>query len=434
MNQINPPKGTHDIYDLEGVANQYIETIFSSLCGFYGFSYAQTPIFEHTELFERGVGDSSDIVRKEMYTFKDKGDRFITLRPEGTAGIMRAIVSNKLYANTDLPLKYFYSGEVFRYERPQQGRFREFHQLGVEEVGVNSIYNDIEVILLGYSILQTLGLKDVKLKINSLGDKQSRDNYRAALKDFFSDKIDDMCEDCHDRYNTNPLRILDCKVEHDQEIVRHAPIMRNYLTEKAETDFVETLEVLNAFGIPYEVDNNLVRGLDYYSGVVFEFHYTSKTGQNYGAIGAGGHYDHLVEEIGGPALEGIGFAFGLERLYAVMRDDSLLEGIDEGLDFYVMSVGTKSFTDAFSLLTSLRASGFKCESSFDGKGFKQLFKRANRKKAKFAIIIGDDEVDKEVVTIKNMLTEEQFMVPYAQVIDKADELIDELEAHHHHHE
>lgn len=433
--EINLPKGTHDVILDEARAYDRIETVFKAAADLYGFNEMRTPVIEHTELFVRSVGDSSDIVRKEMYTFKDKGDRSITLRPELTAGIMRSIVNNKLYATQDLPLKAYYVGPAFRYERPQLGRYRQFNQFGVEAVGVTSPYSDAEVIMLGFNALKMLGFEDITLKINTLGDEASRNNYRVALKEYFAHHLEGMCEDCKVRYEVNPLRILDCKVPEDQKIVEDAPKMSDYLSPEAKDRFDAILALLDAFSVPYEIDENLVRGLDYYSHVVFEYHYTTKKGVNVGAMGAGGHYDNLISDLGGPALSGVGFACGIERVYALLKDDELLVDTKETTDFYVMPMGEEALQDGFMVGAALRAAGYRTEVCLENKNFKTMFKRAERKGSRFAIIIGDDEIKTETVTMKNMATQEQFKVAYGDLIAKADELFDlEDEEHHHHHE
>jgi len=431
---INQPKGTHDIYGIEAKTFRKIEDVFAGLAELYAFNEMRTPIFEATELFTRGVGDASDIVRKEMFTFDDKGGRSITLRPEGTAGVMRAILSQKLYATDDLPLKYYYYGPVFRYERPQKGRYREFRQFGVESVGVTSPFNDVEVVIFGLTALSYLGFEHVQLKINSIGGAATREKYRQALVEYFAQDIDHMCEDCHVRYEINPLRILDCKVEADQKIIAGAPKINDFLTPEEQAYFNKITETLDSFGIRYEIDHGLVRGLDYYSDFVFEFHYISEKGENYGAIGAGGHYDRLLAEVGGPALAGVGLAFGLERLYLIMEDNQLLEKNALGLDVLVMNVGENSADDAFSILTLIRNSGFRADMNSDKRSFKALFKRAERQQAKLAVIIGDDEITKSVVQVKDLQKEEQFTVPYEDLIAKLDEFLSDDENDHHHEE
>ena len=416
-------KGTHDIIGGEAENYSYVENVMSQIASLFAFKQVRPPVLEHSELFVRGVGESSDVVRKEMYTFDDKGGRSLTLRPEFTAGIMRLIVQNKLLPISELPLKFYYCGPVFRYERPQLGRYRQFNQFGVESVGHASPYADVEVISLAYTILQSLGLQNVTIKINTLGDEASRDAYRAALKDFFKDKVENMCEDCRMRYQINPLRILDCKVPSDQEIVKDAPKMSNYISEASQKRFSQVLESLEAMGIPYEVDDTLVRGLDYYSETVFEFHYVSNKGNDYGAIGAGGHYDKLVHEIGGPDAPGVGFSFGVERLVSVLTDDGLLEQAEVKLDAYVMPLGIESQKTALMVANDLRMLGYKVDMCYDDVKIGNMFKRAEKKQAKLAVIIGEEEIKNESVIIKNMESKEQITVALADMCDKVDELL-----------
>lgn len=418
----NLVKGTHDVILDEARQYSYIETLLERCAELYGYKEFRTPTIETTELFLRSVGDSSDIVRKEMYTFDDKGGRSITLRPEVTAGTIRSMVNNKLFANQDFPVKGYYCGPCFRYERPQQGRYRQFNQFGVECVGVIRSERDAEVISLGYNSLMMLGFKDVTLKINSLGDEESRENYKKALKEYFSNHLDSMCSDCHDRFNLNILRILDCKVESDRKIIEGAPKIQDYLSEQAKKDFETVLSQLDKLGIPYTIDTELVRGLDYYSGVVFEFHYTSKEGKNYGAIGAGGHYNNLVKEVGGPALEGCGFAMGIERLASVMKDDELFKDLESYLDVYLMPVGERAINEALTISNAIRMSGYTCEVCLENKNFGQMFKKAERRKALYAIIVGDDELNTNTFVLKDMITQEQYKIDAADLIDVLDRL------------
>lgn len=406
---INPVKGTHDIIAEEANTYSGIEYDCRIIAELFGYSEIRTPIIEHTPLFIRSVGESSDIVNKEMYTFDDKGGRSLTLRPEMTAGVMRSVVSNKLYANADLPLKYFYVGPCFRYERPQAGRYRQFHQFGVEAIGATSYLQDAEVISLGKRVLDSLGIENVKVLINSLGDEESRENYRKALKEYFSKHIETMCEDCKRRLEINPLRILDCKVPEDREIIEKAPKMKDYLSTEAKARFNNVIEALKKVNIEVEIDDTLVRGLDYYTGVVFEYHMNEN--DDVGAIGGGGHYKNLLKEIGGPDLEGVGLSFGMERLYYVFQKANAGSPLFlSGPDFYIMSMGEKAIELSFSLANVLRSNGYAIDMCYEQKSFKSLFKIAERKHSKFAIIIGDDEIEKNELTVKNLKTQEQTIV------------------------
>lgn len=427
--EVKNVKGTKDVYGKEVNGFQYVESVMRAVSELYGFEELRTPVIEHSEVFVRGVGEGSDVVRKEMYTFLDKGGRSLTMRPEFTAGIIRSIVQNKFYATRDLPLKFYYSGPVFRYERPQLGRYRQFNQFGVELVGQNSAQTDAEIIILGYMILKTLGFENLTLKINTLGDDSSRDEYKHALKDFFSQHIDNMCSDCKSRFELNPLRILDCKVPEDKEIVKHAPKINEYLSEEARNRFEYVCSILEYMEIPFEVDDTLVRGLDYYSETVFEFHYTSSKGQNYGAIGAGGHYDKLVKEFGGPDLHGVGFSFGIERVVSVMTDDELLQDDANPLINYIIPISEDQHIPALALATALRVEGFKTEICYDGTKLGTMVKKAVKKNAKFALIIGEDEVENNAVVIKTLETGEQETVEFKDIIDYIDTKLGNDEHH-----
>ena len=421
---VNIVKGTHDVIGEEANAFNYIENLAKQICDLFAYNEVRPPVLEYSELFVRGVGEGSDVVRKEMYTFLDKGERSVTLRPEFTAGIMRLIISNKLLNTNELPYKVYYLGPLFRYERPQLGRYRQFNQFGVEAVGNSSPEIDVETIAAAYTVLTSLNLENVSIVINTLGDAESRSNYKKALKDYFGQYLDQMCEDCHSRYELNPLRILDCKVPDDQKIVAGAPKMKDFLSDAAKKRFERVLELLDAMNIPYRVDDTLVRGLDYYSETVYEFHYVSKTGNDYGALGGGGHYDSLVKELGGPDAAGVGFSFGIERLYSVLKDDNLLPpGLENPVEIYVMPMGDIAKPLAMQVATELRISGYRTDMCFENVKLGNMFKRAERKGARFAIIIGEDEVNSEQVVIKNLATSEQNSCPVEKLIVKVSELM-----------
>lgn len=421
-------KGTHDVFNSESCEFSFVENVMKRISEFFAFTEVRPPVLEHSELFVRSVGESSDVVRKEMYTFNDKGDRSLTLRPEFTAGIARLIVQNKLTNLQELPIKMYYCGPVFRYERPQLGRYRQFNQFGVECVGHSNPIADVDVISLAYTILQSLGLENVTIKINTLGDEESRNNYKIALKEFFAKHIDNMCPDCKQRLELNPLRILDCKVPEDQEIVKNAPKMSDYLTPAAKEKFQYVLDLLESMGIPYEVDDTLVRGLDYYSDTVFEFHYKSSKGNNYGAIGAGGHYDKLIKEVGGPDVPGVGFSFGVERIVSVLKDDDLFpKDIYNGLDFYVMPMGASSQATAVAIANAVRMDGYSVDMCLDDVKLGSMFKRAEKKNAKFAIIIGENEIANSKVILKNLKTQEQLEVDIGSLRETIDDLFNENE-------
>jgi histidyl-tRNA synthetase len=414
--EIKLPKGTHDIVGEEAEGFLSIEQVLQDVVTTYGYKLIRTPIFEHTELFTRSVGDSSDIVRKEMYTFQDKGDRSLTLRPELTAGVMRSIIENKLDVTASLPIKVYYNGPAFRYERPQLGRFRQFHQFGVELIGSSHTLHVAETIILGYQCLRYLGFEKITLKINSLGDQSSRQQYREALKAFYEPQLKTLCADCQVRFQTNPLRMLDCKVPFDHDLTEKAPKIFDFLSPSSMRQLNHVTETLTQLSIPFLLDKMLVRGLDYYANMVFEFVYESKQGLSMGAIGAGGEYHQLLSELGGQPLMGVGFAFGLERLYALMVEEKLFENLGSQTDIIVMSLSEKEDDYAFKLTQELRAGGMIAEVNLDHKPLKNQFKFAERRKAKFALIIGEKEVAQMVVTLKNLDSQEQSEVARSEIV------------------
>ena len=417
MANYQPQRGTYDAFYGDALNIEKITKILKDVASSYAYFPIHTPIYESTDLFTRSAGESSDIVTKEMFDFMDKGGRHISLRPEVTAGVMRAIVTNKLYATKDLPLKLQYFGPAFRYDRPQAGRYRQFNQFGVEQVGVTTAFEDAETIIMGYECLKRLGFPHVILKINSIGDLESRANYKVALKEYFKDKIDGMCSDCKHRYETNPLRILDCKVPQDQELVKDAPKMGNYLNEPSQARFDEVLSILDRAGVEYEVDPTLVRGLDYYSHVVFEFHFISNEGTNLGALGGGGHYDNLLKEVGGPELSSVGFAFGVERLNSLLKEISPETYETDSIDAYIVTLGEVK-EKAFEIATTLRRNSLKVDIGFTGKSMKAQIKIALRKNAKYLVIIGEDEIKNELYQLKNLETQEQVSLSVEDIISK----------------
>lgn len=428
--EIYPVKGTHDIYETEANLYHDLEIHCLLVASVFGYQEIRTPIIEHTNLFVRGVGESSDIVNKEMYTFDDKGGRSVTLRPEVTAGIMRSIATNKLYANADLPLRYFYTGPCFRYERPQAGRYRQFNQFGIEAVGAPSYLLDAEVISVGYRIIDTLGIKNAKVYINSLGDEESRKKYREALKEYFAKHIDEMCADCKRRFEVNPLRILDCKVEEDRKFIENAPKMSDYLSPEAKLYLNNVISLLKEIGIETVVDNNLVRGLDYYTGVVFEYHVDKVEGlDNVGALGGGGHYAHLLKEVGGPDLEGVGLAFGIERL-AYIYSHVTKRSYKYCPDVYLIGMTQDIIDKNFSLAEVLRSTGFVVEANYEVKSMKSLLKIAVKKNAKFAIIVGEEEIENNRVTIKNLESQEQTSVGLEDLTRILETMVNEYHATH----
>lgn len=414
-------RGTYDAYYEDALNIEKIVSILKRISKSYGYAPIHTPMYEQTALFARSAGETSDIVTKEMFNFLDKSGRDICLRPELTAGVMRAIVTNKLYATKDLPLKLSYYGSAFRYERPQAGRYRQFNQFGIENVGSTSYLNDAETIIFGYNSLKILGFPHIILKINSIGDEESRNAYRTALKEFFQNKIENMCPDCKRRFETNPLRILDCKVKEDQEIIKDAPKMSDYLNETSKEYLNNILKVLDEQGVEYEIDDTLVRGLDYYSHVVFEYHFITENGTSLGAVGAGGHYDNLLREVGGPQLSSVGLAFGVERLNLLLKEINPEEYAKVELDAYLICLGKENLDKVFSLCTTLRNNGFNVDMSFENKSMGASFKIATRKNAKFALIIGENEIANNIVKLKDLNTQEQCDVSLENLVEVLDE-------------
>jgi histidyl-tRNA synthetase len=411
------PRGTQDILPGEVEKWQYVEKIARDICKRYNYHEIRTPIFEHTELFLRGVGDTTDIVQKEMYTFEDRAGRSMTLRPEGTAPVVRSFVENKMYGNPNQPIKLYYIGPMFRYERPQAGRFRQFVQFGVEAIGSNDPAIDAEVIAMAMELYRSLGLKKLRLVINSLGDVETRKAHRQALIDHFKSRIHELCEDCQVRLEKNPLRILDCKKDRDHELMATAPSILDYLNDESRHYFEKVKAYLTKLGIPFEVDPRLVRGLDYYHHTTFEI---MSDAEGFGAITTlcgGGRYSGLVQEIGGPETPGIGFALSIERLLAALDAEGITLPISEGIDCYVVAVGEKAKDESVLLVHELRKAGIVADKDYQDRKIKAQLKSADRLNAKFVAILGDDELVKEVINIKEMSTGEQTEVPLHSVVD-----------------
>lgn len=411
----NAPKGTKDMMPDQAYKWHYLEKKFAEICEKYGFMEIRTPVFEHTELFKRGVGDTTDIVQKEMYTFNDLGNRSITLRPEGTSPVVRAYVEHKEFAGIQ-PNKYYYNIPCFRYEKPQSGRLREFHQFGVETFGSSDMMADAEIIAIGYEFIKEMGITDVELRINSVGCPECRKKHREALKDFLAPKYDKLCDTCKGRFNTNPMRILDCKSPIDQELVKGAPMMLDFLCDDCREAFEDLKKNLEAMGIEYVVDPKIVRGLDYYTKTAFEF-VTTKIGAQ-GTICGGGRYDGLVEEIGGPSTPGVGWGMGKERILMTM--EACGSKIEEpvGADVFIAFMGERGKAAGLRLMSELRSKGLKVQMDVMGRNLKNQFKHANRVNAKKTVVIGDNELDENKLTIKDMATAEQVEVPFDKIADE----------------
>ncbi len=422
---IQKPKGTYDVYGEKGKQILYIDDLFKSLMNKYNYEYFKTPIFEASELFHRGVGETTDIVTKETYDFKDRGDRDMTLRPEGTAGIVRSYVENKMFGNPTMPIKAWYFGPMFRYERPQSGRYREFNQFGVEVFGSDDPMTDAEVISIPVNIYKMLGLKGIRVNINSLGDKESRDNYREALVNHFAPVIDTFCEDCQERFKKNPLRILDCKVDHEKPEMKSAPTTIDYLNETSKNHFEKVKECLDALGIEYIVDPGVVRGLDYYTHTVFEVEASIESFGSQNVLCGGGRYNGLIETLGGPATSGVGFALGFERLLNALEAENIVLPYDKGLDIYVIPMSEEQKTYAFALTQSLRMSGFTVDIDYMNRKIAGNFKQADRHNTKYVIIIGEQEVSSNILTIKNNVTKEEFKINVEEIVDFFDNQIEE---------
>ncbi len=422
------PRGTQDILPKDISKWQKLEDMIRQFCYVYNYDEIRTPIFEHTNVFKRG-NDSSDMVNKEMYTFQlENSKTSLTLRPEGTAGVVRSFVENKMYGNADLPAKMYYVGPMCRHERPQKGRMRIFNQFGVEVIGAKSPLLDVETIALGWSFVSALGLKDMKVLINTLGDDESRAAYREALKEHFKNDIDTMCPDCKRRYEQNPLRILDCKVDHDKDIMKSAPKMEDYLNEISRQYFQEVLDGLDMLGIPYEVDDRLVRGLDYYTHTVFEVVSVNKEMGAQSTVFAGGRYDGLVEYFGGPEnMSGIGWAMGLERLIIACEAEGIQLADENSLDAYVLCLSDKVRKEVLRIVTELRANGYRTDTDYLGRSYKAQFKTVDRKHARCAILVGDQDIENGTVLIKDVKNQEKYTVALDEIVNKIDEIFNNEE-------
>ena len=401
---IKAPKGTKDTMPRDSYKVQYIEKEFSELCRLYGFAEVRTPMFESTELFNRGVGETTDIVQKEMYTFEDLGHRSITLKPEGTSPAVRAFIESHDYAEMQ-PTKYYYDTPCFRYERPQAGRLREFHQFGVENFGTPDMMADAEVIALASDFIKKIGIEDVELRINSVGCRECRPVYRKALQDYLRPYYEDLSDISKDRFEANPMRIIDSKDITDQRIAKDAPYMLDYLCDDCKAAFEALKTNLDAMGISYVVDPRIVRGLDYYTKTAFEF-VTTKIGAQ-GTICGGGRYDHLVEEIGGPSIPGVGFGLGKERLLILMEQNDIIVDDPNVPDISVSFIGDKARLYALDLVHKLRAGGVSAIIDTLNRNLKGQMKYANKLNARYSVVIGDNEIEKGIVTLKNMHSGEQ---------------------------
>ncbi|OAH56106.1 MULTISPECIES: histidine--tRNA ligase [Bacillaceae] len=414
---VKVPRGTQDILPGQSEKWQYIESIAKDVCRRYHYKEIRTPIFEHTELFTRSVGDTTDIVQKEMYTFEDRGERSLTLRPEGTAAVVRSFVENKMFGIPDQPTKLFYTGPMFRYERPQSGRYRQFVQFGVEAIGSEDPAIDAEVIALIMDIYKSAGLKKLNLVINSLGDAESRNAHRKALIAHFEPRIDEFCTDCQTRLAKNPLRILDCKKDRDHELMATAPSILDYLNDESKAYFAKVTSYLDAIGIAYTIDPKLVRGLDYYNHTAFE---VMSEAEGFGAITTlcgGGRYNGLVQDLGGPESPGIGFAFSIERFIAAMEAERIEWPVDNGLDCFIVALGIEAKDHSVALVHELRTAGFSADRDYQDRKMKAQLKASDRQKARFTAILGEDELAENRITVKDMAEGSQDNVLLSELTD-----------------
>ncbi len=414
---ITKPKGTYDIYGEDAKYYNYINSVFATVANYYNYNFIRTPIFEDSTLFHRSVGESSDIVSKETYDFKDRGDRDLTLRPEGTAGVVRAYIENKMYGEANQPIKLYYSGPMYRYERPQAGRYRELTQFGVEVLGSDSPIMDAEVISLAYRTLEEMGIDNITVKINSLGDNESRENYREALIKHLEPYIGELCPDCQKRFKNNPLRILDCKVDKDHVALKTVPNMLDYLNEDSKKRFDKVLEYLRYLDIDYEVDASIVRGLDYYNHTVFELVADLEALGSASTVAGGGRYNALVEELGGPATACVGWASGVDRLMIILKELNKDKEIQDNVDVYVMAVSEEERITAVKLIQDLRWSEIKCELDSLDRSLKGQFKQADRLKARLLVILNDEDLQKGLITVKDNVTKEETKVDESEILD-----------------
>ncbi|WP_316606027.1 histidine--tRNA ligase [Streptococcus pluranimalium] len=412
--KLQKPKGTQDILPADSAKWQYVENFARETFKKYNYGEIRTPMFEHYEVISRSVGDTTDIVTKEMYDFHDKGDRHITLRPEGTAPVVRSYVENKLFApEIQKPVKMYYIGSMFRYERPQAGRLREFHQIGVEAFGSSNPATDVETIAMAYQLFTELGIKDVVLHLNSLGNTESRQAYRQALIDYLTPMRDSLSKDSQRRLEENPLRVLDSKEKEDKIAVENAPSILDFLDEESQAHFDEVRAMLEALNIPYVIDTNMVRGLDYYNHTIFEFITTIDKSEL--TICAGGRYDGLVEYFGGPETPGFGFGLGLERLLMIIDKQGIELPISSEMDLYIAVLGAEANSKALELVQTVRAQGFTAERDVLGRKIKAQFKSADVFKAKTIMTLGGSEVEAGQVSLKNNLTRQEVIVSFEEI-------------------
>ena len=424
--KLQKPKGTQDILPSESAKWQYVEAVARETFKKYNYSEIRTPMFEHYEVISRSVGDTTDIVTKEMYDFHDKGDRHITLRPEGTAPVVRSFVENKLFApEVQKPVKMYYIGSMFRYERPQAGRLREFHQVGVECFGSANPATDVETIAMAYQLFQILGIKDVTLHLNTLGSAVSRSAYRQALIDYLTPMREQLSKDSQRRLDENPLRVLDSKEKEDKIAVENAPSILDYLDDESQAHFDAVRSMLETLNIPYVIDTNMVRGLDYYNHTIFEFITTVDKSEL--TICAGGRYDSLVEYFDGPETPGFGFALGLERLLLILEKQGIELPVEKEMDVYIAVLGQGANLKALELVQAVRNQGFSAERDYLGRKIKAQFKPADAFNAKTIITLGESEIEAGQVAVKNNKTREEVTVSFDEIANNFAEVLNKLD-------
>lgn len=422
------PKGTLDILPEDAGMWQIMEMVAKTEAELNGFSEIRTPVFEHTELFLRGVGDTTDVVEKQMYTFEDKGGRSITLRPEGTAGVVRSMLEHGLY-NNGYPIKLYYNTSCYRYEKPQTGRYREFRQFGVEMFGAAEPVADAQVIAMGMSTLARLGLENITLLLNSIGCPECRAEYREALKEYFRPHVDELCETCKSRLDRNPMRILDCKSPVCSALAEKAPRIIDYICDDCREHYTAVKKALDSVGVKYTEDSSLVRGLDYYTRTVFEFVAADIGAQS--SIGGGGRYDGLIEELGGKPTSGLGYAFGMDRIALALKAQNIKIEDESRPEIFVAAMGAEAEIKAFSLINELHNCGIKTECEVCGRGLKAQMKYADKIGARFTIVLGDNEIETGKAEMKNMKNGEKseisigedFVDDYLNTVTQAEELL-----------
>ena len=410
------PRGTKDITPKDVYKWHYIEKKFREICALYGYEEIRTPIFEHTEVFSRSVGDTTDVVQKEMYTFTDRGDRQLSLKPEGTAGVIRSFIENKMYADTQ-PTKLYYITPCFRYERPQAGRQRQFHQFGIEVLGSDGPSVDAEVISLAVQFFNEMGLNNLSVNINSVGCPTCREEYNRKLKEYLDQKVDVLCETCLERKDKNPMRVIDCKNPHCKENLQDIPFMIDHLCEDCKDHFDKLQTYLKEMDINYVVDKTIVRGLDYYKKTAFEIISNDIGSQS--TVCGGGRYDGLVEKLGGPkGISGIGFALGAERLLLTLENNNIEIENPKSTDIYIATIGDAAKTKSFKLIKDLRTNHISADNDHLDKSLKAQFKYSDKLNAKYTVVIGDDELANDTATLKNMKTSEQTTIKLSELVDE----------------